>query len=118
MNQSTPIINHFIASFNVIDFKDSLIVLDDLGTSLCKLLNLKIVQRSHHEYGPIGKTLVFIISTSHLAIHTWPEYKYIHLDLLTCSKLELSQFEQALKASLIEIQIENLKFRQIESLNQ
>lgn len=33
---------------------------------------------------PHGVSGAIIISESHLAIHTWPEYKYASLDIYTC----------------------------------
>lgn len=33
-----------------------------------------------------GITSVDILSESHLVIHTWPEFKYVSIDLFSCSK--------------------------------
>ena len=37
-----------------------------------------------HQFNPQGVSGVVVISESHLAIHTWPEYGYAAVDLFTC----------------------------------
>ncbi|GAB4256597.1 MAG: adenosylmethionine decarboxylase [Deferrisomatales bacterium] len=43
-----------------------------------------IVQSAFHRFNPHGISGVVVISESHLAIHTWPEYGYAAVDLFTC----------------------------------
>lgn len=43
-----------------------------------------IVQSGFHRFEPYGVSGVVVISESHLAIHTWPEYGYASVDLFTC----------------------------------
>lgn len=37
-----------------------------------------------HRFSPQGVSGVVVISESHLAIHTWPEYGYAAIDVFTC----------------------------------
>lgn len=37
-----------------------------------------------HKYAPQGVSGVVVISESHLAIHTWPEFDYAAVDIFTC----------------------------------
>lgn len=43
-----------------------------------------VVAKNFHMFSPYGVSGVVIISESHLAIHTWPEYEYAAVDLFTC----------------------------------
>ena len=43
-----------------------------------------IVESVFHTFNPWGVSGVIVIEESHLAIHTWPEYKYAAVDLFTC----------------------------------
>ena len=43
-----------------------------------------ILDSTFHRFSPCGVSGVFLISESHLAIHTWPEYGYVAFDLFTC----------------------------------
>lgn len=47
-----------------------------------------IVESFFHHFSPWGVSGAVIISESHLAIHTWPEYGYAAVDLFTCGDLE------------------------------
>lgn len=46
--------------------------------------NATIVQSVFHHFNPYGVSGAVIISESHLAIHTWPEYGYAAVDVFTC----------------------------------
>ena len=43
-----------------------------------------VIQSSFHHFSPFGVSGVVVIQESHLAIHTWPEYRYAAVDLFTC----------------------------------
>ena len=77
----------------------SLEQLEDKCQNLMKLLDLSTIKKISHEFSPQGISLVYILTTSHLAVHTWPESGFLHLDLITCSKSEkLSKIEELAKA--------------------
>ena len=65
-------------------------VLDDLNF-LKDCLNEAAVQsgatvvgESFYHFSPYGVSGVVNIAESHIAIHTWPEYKYAAVDVFTC----------------------------------
>lgn len=39
-----------------------------------------------HKFSPQGVSGVVVISESHLAIHTWPEFGYAAVDIFTCGQ--------------------------------
>jgi spermidine synthase len=43
-----------------------------------------IINSTFHHFSPFGVSGVIVIEESHLAIHTWPEYRFASLDLFTC----------------------------------
>lgn len=47
----------------------------------------EVVAHSFHHFSPWGVSGAVIISESHLAIHTWPEYGYAAVDLFTCGEV-------------------------------
>ena len=46
--------------------------------------NFKIIGTIFHEFQPQGMTLMFLLSESHAAIHTYPEYNALYFSLYTC----------------------------------
>ena len=43
-----------------------------------------VLNSTFHQFSPVGTSGVVVIQESHLAIHTWPEYRYAAVDLFTC----------------------------------
>jgi S-adenosylmethionine decarboxylase len=71
-----------------------------------------IVDTVFHEFNPFGISGVVVIAESHLAIHTWPEYRYAAVDVFSCGDVLkpqvavdylVEQFSAA-RASVVELQ--------------
>ena len=45
-----------------------------------------IIESFIHQFSPYGVSGVVVISESHLAVHTWPEYGYAAVDVFTCGE--------------------------------
>jgi len=45
-----------------------------------------IVDIVFHKFNPAGISGVIVIAESHIAIHTWPEYRYAAVDIFSCGK--------------------------------
>jgi S-adenosylmethionine decarboxylase proenzyme len=43
-----------------------------------------IITTAFHNFSPCGVSGVIVIAESHVAIHTWPEYRYSAVDIFTC----------------------------------
>ena len=43
-----------------------------------------VVGESFYHFSPCGVSGVVNIAESHIAIHTWPEYRYAAVDVFTC----------------------------------
>ena len=69
--------------------------------------NLTVVERVEHKFTPQGETIVFILSESHFTLHTYPENRYITLDIYVCN-LEIN-----LKKLIDEIS-EKIPFEKID----
>ena len=66
---------------------DAINSLDIVKTSMveaAKRAQATIVDVIFHEFNPFGISGVVVIAESHLAIHTWPEYRYAAVDVFSC----------------------------------
>src|SRR3989344_4099173 len=46
---------------------------------------MDILHTHFHEFKPQGITGFLLLSTSHISIHSWPEYNYVACDVFSCS---------------------------------
>lgn len=76
-----------------------------------------VVGETFHHFSPHGVSGVVVISESHLAIHTWPEYGFAAVDLFTCGESvdpwaafdALKQSFQSEATSVMEVRRGNLR---------
>ena len=59
-------------------------MIEQVMTEAAVACGATVVEKNFHLFNPYGVSGVVIISESHLAIHTWPEYGYAAVDLFTC----------------------------------
>lgn len=94
-----PYFRHFVVELKC-SFKEAN-SLDWVKTKIASLidkLDIKVLKNVEHLFQPQGISLLYIISSSHMAVHTWPENDYIHIELLTCSRnKKLDDFDLAIK---------------------
>ncbi len=64
------------------------LALQPLVDNFVERAHLQVIARMHHDFPPHGCTILFVLTASHLAVHSWPEYNYVHLDLLMCKQHE------------------------------
>jgi S-adenosylmethionine decarboxylase len=77
---------HILAEFHDCDTEilNNLEQVEQLMKDAAVKAGATIVQSVFHMFSPHGVSGVVVISESHLAIHTWPEYGYAAVDVFTC----------------------------------
>jgi len=80
-----PFFQHHVVK---IIFKESVDVdeelIDETATLIINVFDLKVVDQGRHEFANNGFTKFWVLSQSHLVIHSWPENNALHIDLMTC----------------------------------
>lgn len=61
-------------------------IVEKAMTTAAKIAGATVINSTFHHFSPWGISGVVVIQESHLAIHTWPEYKYAAVDLFTCGE--------------------------------
>ena len=59
-------------------------IVEDIMLEAVELSGATIVKPVFHKFSPHGVSGMVVVSESHFAIHTWPEYGYAAVDLFTC----------------------------------
>lgn len=68
---------------------------------ICSRYSFQILYRKVHCFEPIGLTMFYLLSESHISIHTFPERRFMALDIYTCRFMEDSVYED-IYALLVE----------------
>jgi len=81
-----PLGIHYVVDID--NIKNEQIYDNEFIKKLCdKLLSntgVNVLNEIHHEFKPQGYTALYLLSESHMSIHTWPENGKIRLDLFSC----------------------------------
>ncbi len=62
--------------------------LQTLCRDICSANDFTILGELEHTFIPQGFSFIFLLSESHLSIHTFPERKFISFDLYTCRQYD------------------------------
>lgn len=112
-NQSTPLIKQFVALIKIKSFDNSLGFIEKLSENIISNLDLKVVKKMSYIFNPIGITLGYILSQSHLLVHTYPENRVIHIDLVICSDRSKKEFESSLNHALSDCVIHSIEIKSV-----
>jgi S-adenosylmethionine decarboxylase proenzyme len=52
--------------------------------NICKKYDYHVLHVVKHEFSPHGISILYLLSESHISIHTFPEREYLALDIYTC----------------------------------
>ena len=79
---------HLIVDVNNITNYDSLEQVENIKVLMNKIItenNLNVIEEVHKQFEPIGATCLYLLAESHLSCHTYPERRYIAIDLYCCN---------------------------------
>lgn len=75
---------HLIAEFWNGRIVESEKELKEILVKAVKKANATALNIVVHRFEPQGITGVVLLAESHIALHSWPEYKYLAIDIFTC----------------------------------
>lgn len=58
--------------------------IEKVFSTAVELAGAHVITKVAHRFEPYGVSIVFVLSESHLSIHTWPERGYAAVDMYTC----------------------------------
>ena len=86
-DEAIPMVQQAVIEGTGIDERvlGSRVELETLCEEICRTLQFSVVERVFYDFNP-GWSVVFVLSESHMALHTWPEKGYLNLDIVTCTR--------------------------------
>jgi len=84
-----PFVDHF--TFKIYDVPAAVVnskkALLKATHDLCTAHKLKVLDTKITEFKKQGLTITFVLGSSNLLVHTWPELNALHIDLITCDPI-------------------------------
>jgi S-adenosylmethionine decarboxylase len=56
----------------------------ELFDTICKKYDFNILGKMGHHFEPQGLSLIYMLSESHISVHTFPENNHLAMDIYTC----------------------------------
>lgn len=77
---------HILVEFNSCNAEilNDVSAIEKCMVEAAQIAGATVINSTFHHFSPWGVSGVVVIQESHLAIHTWPEYRYASVDLFTC----------------------------------
>jgi S-adenosylmethionine decarboxylase proenzyme len=70
--------------------------------TICEKYNYTVLNKTEHIFEPQGFTILYLLSESHISIHTFPEREYIALDIYTCRNYKDNSIYEEIYEYLVE----------------
>jgi S-adenosylmethionine decarboxylase len=77
---------HLICDFKLPKFIEDKTKIKNILWKAAQVANNTPLKVAVHKFPSQGITGVVILAESHIAIHSWPEYRYLAIDIFTCGK--------------------------------
>ena len=58
--------------------------LNEMLGLICHYYQFQLIEKIHKVFHPEGCTILYLLSESHLSIHTFPERNFLSFDIYTC----------------------------------
>jgi S-adenosylmethionine decarboxylase len=106
---------HMICDFkNIknIELLNNGIDLNLLLKKVCDRYDFQILNSVVHNFDPIGHSILFLLSESHISIHTFPEKHHMSFDIYTCRQYK----DNTIYREIFQFLIDNLEASLDESV--
>lgn len=104
-----PYYVHLTADLEVGCMVEDIQQVEDILYTAAKKANSTPLKVAVHKFSPHGITGVILLAESHIAIHSWPEFNYLAVDIFTCGRKSrprkaLEYIQKCFKAKEIKVQ--------------
>ena len=74
----------------------------EIGRKVLGRTGFNVHNEQFHKFEPQGASGFWLLSESHLSFHTWPEKKYVFVDLFSCGDHEKTELAADLMHEIFE----------------
>lgn len=89
-------------------------LIDNICSSIIEKMGLSVLSTSKHNFTPYGITQLYLLSESHLSIHTWPEHNAFAMDVHSCNNITDNDADTIITILKEHLPIQNINFKLIE----
>ncbi len=82
---------HFICEFWGVNIKENSKEIEKVLRLAAKKSHNTPLDFVYHQFNPHGFSAVLLLAESHIALHFWPEYHYLAVDIFTCGQKSFPQ---------------------------
>lgn len=69
---------------------------------ICQKYDFTVLGKIEHVFDPQGLSLIYMLSESHISVHTFPEKQYLAMDIYTCRNYEDDSVYMGIYRELVE----------------
>ena len=80
---------------------ESMNKMHELLEDICNKYEFIVLSKTQHQFEPQGITILYMLSESHISIHTFPEQHYLAFDIYTCREYEDDQIYMEIYDKLV-----------------
>ena len=91
-----------LANIRNMDRLESMSEMCALFDSICQKHDFTVLGKVEHVFEPQGLSLIYMLSESHISVHTFPEKQYLAMDIYTCRNYEDDSIYMAIYRELVE----------------
>ena len=104
---------HIMLDFDEVDFNilENTNYILDMMDNIATKENFIVLNKTMHKFEPQGFTCIFLLSTSHFSIHTYPEYNKCSIDLYSCDTTV--NYNNVIKNLKEKLKSENFRLHQV-----
>jgi len=77
-------------------------LITQLLDTICNKYDFTILNRSFHKFPMYGFSAIYLLTESHISIHTFPEKNYVAIDIYTCRQYHNNDSYNEIYKFLIE----------------
>jgi S-adenosylmethionine decarboxylase len=97
---------HMICDFRGIqnmELLNNCLELKKMLKQICEKNDFQILREIDYEFTPQGCSILFLLSESHLSIHTFPEKNHMSFDIYTCRQYDTNNEYNQIYEFLVDI---------------